>query len=171
MLTLCLPLQSKTAAVDELFGNTELCFSRYQSAQILLHSLCSRDYKDADRQQIYTSTYLRVRLAAERACANPFRYFRRQSHDRTPSEAAAGPGTHLFGQLGGLVEVVADDPHDNGEHHSLSTRTQSSKPPTLVHSVRAHDNTITIIITLLYISPFNRNMNTHNHMINIGTRT
>ncbi|CAO1427240.1 unnamed protein product [Diamesa hyperborea] len=32
----------QTAALDELFGNPEECFSRYQSAQILLHSLAQK---------------------------------------------------------------------------------------------------------------------------------
>lgn len=47
---ICVFLQCKTAAVDELFGNTELCFGRYQSAQILLHSLASRDNNEQDRE-------------------------------------------------------------------------------------------------------------------------
>lgn len=34
-------LQCQSAALDELFGNPEDCFNRYQSAQILLHSLAS----------------------------------------------------------------------------------------------------------------------------------
>lgn len=35
-------LQCQTAALDELFGNPEDCFTRYQSAQILLHSLAQK---------------------------------------------------------------------------------------------------------------------------------
>lgn len=36
------PFQCQTAALDELFGNPEECFNRYQSAQILLHSLAQK---------------------------------------------------------------------------------------------------------------------------------
>lgn len=35
-------MQCQTAALDELFGNPEECFNRYQSAQILLHSLAQK---------------------------------------------------------------------------------------------------------------------------------
>lgn len=37
------------AAVDELFSTTESCFGRYQSAQILLHSLAARARNDRDK--------------------------------------------------------------------------------------------------------------------------
>lgn len=54
----------QSAALDELFGNPEDCFTRYQSAQILLHSLaqkCSHPqdkmllskYKDAVEKRLY----------------------------------------------------------------------------------------------------------------------
>lgn len=39
---LFLLLQCQSAALDELFGNPEDCFNRYQSAQILLHSLAQK---------------------------------------------------------------------------------------------------------------------------------
>lgn len=54
----------QTAALDELFGNPEECFTRYQSAQILLHSLAQKcthpndkmllsKYKDAVEKRLY----------------------------------------------------------------------------------------------------------------------
>lgn len=54
----------KSAALDELFGNPVDCFSRYQTAQILLHSLAqkcnnpqdkrvSSKYKEAVEQRLY----------------------------------------------------------------------------------------------------------------------
>lgn len=54
----------QTAALDELFGNPEDCFTRYQSAQILLHSLAQKcnhpqdkmllaKYKDAVEKRLY----------------------------------------------------------------------------------------------------------------------
>lgn len=54
----------QTAALDELFGNPQDCFTRYQSAQILLHSLAQKSshpqdkmllskYKDAVEQRLY----------------------------------------------------------------------------------------------------------------------
>ncbi|XP_063708462.1 serine/threonine-protein kinase ULK2 [Culicoides brevitarsis] len=54
----------QSAALDELFGNPEDCFTRYQSAQILLHSLAQKcnhpsdktllsKYKDAVEKRLY----------------------------------------------------------------------------------------------------------------------
>uniref|UniRef100_A0A6B2EHJ6 Putative serine/threonine-protein kinase unc-51-like isoform x3 n=1 Tax=Phlebotomus kandelakii TaxID=1109342 RepID=A0A6B2EHJ6_9DIPT len=54
----------QSAALDELFGNPEDCFARYQTAQILLHSLAqkcsnpqdkmlSSKYKDAVEKRLY----------------------------------------------------------------------------------------------------------------------
>uniref|UniRef100_A0AAR5PMF3 Protein kinase domain-containing protein n=1 Tax=Dendroctonus ponderosae TaxID=77166 RepID=A0AAR5PMF3_DENPD len=54
----------QTAALDELFGNPEQCFQRYQTAQILLHSLSQQvqnlqdrilltKYKDAVEKRLY----------------------------------------------------------------------------------------------------------------------
>lgn len=54
----------QTAALDELFGNPEDCFSRYQTAQILLHSLAQKcnnphdkklsfKYKEAVEKRLY----------------------------------------------------------------------------------------------------------------------
>jgi len=54
----------QTAALDELFGNPEECFQRYQTAQILLHSLSQQvnhqqdralltKYKDAVEKRLY----------------------------------------------------------------------------------------------------------------------
>ncbi|XP_055619680.1 serine/threonine-protein kinase unc-51 isoform X2 [Toxorhynchites rutilus septentrionalis] len=54
----------QSAALDELFGNAEDCFTRYQSAQILLHSLTQKcnntqdrmllsKYKDAVEKRLY----------------------------------------------------------------------------------------------------------------------
>uniref|UniRef100_U5EWP3 Putative serine/threonine-protein kinase unc-51 n=1 Tax=Corethrella appendiculata TaxID=1370023 RepID=U5EWP3_9DIPT len=54
----------QSAALDELFGNPEDCFTRYQSAQILLHSLVQKcghaqdksllqKYKDAVEKRLY----------------------------------------------------------------------------------------------------------------------
>lgn len=42
-------LQCQTAALDELFGNPEECFQRYQTAQILLHSLSQQVNHQQDR--------------------------------------------------------------------------------------------------------------------------
>ncbi|KAL1494404.1 hypothetical protein ABEB36_010007 [Hypothenemus hampei] len=39
----------QTAALDELFGNPEECFQRYQTAQILLHSLSQQVHNPKDR--------------------------------------------------------------------------------------------------------------------------
>jgi serine/threonine-protein kinase ULK/ATG1 len=39
----------QTAALDELFGNPEECFQRYQTAQILLHSLSQQVNHQQDR--------------------------------------------------------------------------------------------------------------------------
>lgn len=39
----------QTAALDELFGNPEECFQRYQTAQILLHSLSQQVHNPQDR--------------------------------------------------------------------------------------------------------------------------
>jgi len=39
----------QSAALDELFGNPEECFARYQSAQILLHSLAQKCNHPSDR--------------------------------------------------------------------------------------------------------------------------
>ncbi|XP_019880986.1 serine/threonine-protein kinase ULK2 isoform X2 [Aethina tumida] len=39
----------QSAALDELFGNPEECFSRYQTAQILLHSLSQQVHNQQDR--------------------------------------------------------------------------------------------------------------------------
>jgi len=41
--------QCQTAALDELFGNPEECFQRYQTAQILLHSLSQQVNHQQDR--------------------------------------------------------------------------------------------------------------------------
>lgn len=41
--------QCQSAALDELFGNPEDCFQRYQSAQILLHSLSQQVSHHQDR--------------------------------------------------------------------------------------------------------------------------
>lgn len=41
--------QCQTAAMEELFSNTEVCFQRYQTAQIILHSLTSRAVNDKDK--------------------------------------------------------------------------------------------------------------------------
>lgn len=40
----------QSAALDELFGNPQECFRRYQTAQILLHSLAQQVGNDQDRQ-------------------------------------------------------------------------------------------------------------------------
>lgn len=42
LISLFKSFQCQSAALDELFGNPEECFNRYQSAQILLHSLASK---------------------------------------------------------------------------------------------------------------------------------
>ncbi|XP_065159992.1 serine/threonine-protein kinase unc-51 isoform X1 [Atheta coriaria] len=39
----------QTAALDELFGNPEECFQRYQTAQILLHSLSQQVHNQQDK--------------------------------------------------------------------------------------------------------------------------
>ena len=39
----------QSAALDELFGKTEDCFKRYQTAQILLHALAQQAAHDSDR--------------------------------------------------------------------------------------------------------------------------
>ena len=44
-----LHFQCQTAALDELFGNPEECFQRYQTAQILLHSLSQQVNHQQDR--------------------------------------------------------------------------------------------------------------------------
>lgn len=40
----------QSAALEELFGNPEECFRRYQTAQILLHSLAQQVGNDSDKQ-------------------------------------------------------------------------------------------------------------------------
>lgn len=35
--------------MEELFSNTEVCFQRYQTAQIILHSLTSRAVNETDK--------------------------------------------------------------------------------------------------------------------------
>uniref|UniRef100_A0A2R5LJ83 Putative serine/threonine-protein kinase unc-51 n=1 Tax=Ornithodoros turicata TaxID=34597 RepID=A0A2R5LJ83_9ACAR len=40
----------QSAAIEELFGNPEECFRRYQTAQILLHSLAQQVGNDSDKQ-------------------------------------------------------------------------------------------------------------------------
>lgn len=61
---------------------------------------------------------------------------------------------------------MADDNSDENENHTLSTRTQSSEPPTMVHLVRALDIVnVIIIITLLYISLFNDTTDKHANII------
>ena len=47
--TCSLCFQCQTAALDELFGNPEECFQRYQTAQILLHSLSQQVNHQQDR--------------------------------------------------------------------------------------------------------------------------
>ncbi|XP_017771399.1 PREDICTED: serine/threonine-protein kinase unc-51 isoform X2 [Nicrophorus vespilloides] len=42
----------QSAALDELFGNPEECFQRYQTAQILLHSLSQQVHNPQDRQRL-----------------------------------------------------------------------------------------------------------------------
>lgn len=42
-------LQCQSAALDELFGNPEDCFNRYQTAQILLHSLAQKTSNSQDK--------------------------------------------------------------------------------------------------------------------------
>jgi len=42
-------LQCQSAALDELFGNPQDCFHRYQTAQILLHSLTQQVQHDHDK--------------------------------------------------------------------------------------------------------------------------
>jgi len=41
--------QCQSAALDELFGNPEECFQRYQTAQILLHTLSQQVNHQQDR--------------------------------------------------------------------------------------------------------------------------
>jgi serine/threonine-protein kinase ULK2 len=41
--------QCQSAALDELFGNPQDCFHRYQTAQILLHSLTQQVKHDHDK--------------------------------------------------------------------------------------------------------------------------
>lgn len=41
--------QCRGAALDELFGKPEECFQRYQTAQILLHSLSQQVHNEQDR--------------------------------------------------------------------------------------------------------------------------
>lgn len=41
--------QCQSAALDELFGNPEDCFNRYQTAQILLHSLAQKTSNSQDK--------------------------------------------------------------------------------------------------------------------------
>ncbi|CAH1956294.1 unnamed protein product [Acanthoscelides obtectus] len=66
----------QSAALDELFGNPELCFQRYQTAQILLHSLSQQvrnqhdklllnKYKDAVEKRLYVLQQQGVAYATE----------------------------------------------------------------------------------------------------------
>nr|CAI5863565.1 unnamed protein product [Callosobruchus analis] len=68
----------QSAALDELFGNPELCFQRYQTAQILLHSLSQQvrnqhdklllnKYKDAVEKRLYVLQQQGVAYATEAA--------------------------------------------------------------------------------------------------------
>lgn len=50
-------LQCQTAALDELFGNPEECFTRYQSAQILLHSLAQKCTHPNDKMLLSKCKY------------------------------------------------------------------------------------------------------------------
>jgi hypothetical protein len=43
-------LQCQAAALDELFGNPADCSKQYQTAQILLHSLCQQVGSEGDKQ-------------------------------------------------------------------------------------------------------------------------
>ena len=44
--------QCQTAALDELFGNPRECFRRYQTAQILLHSLAQQSKNSRDKESL-----------------------------------------------------------------------------------------------------------------------
>lgn len=44
--------QCQTAALDELFGNPHECFRRYQTAQILLHSLAQQSKNTRDKESL-----------------------------------------------------------------------------------------------------------------------
>lgn len=50
-------LQCQSAALDELFGNPEECFQRYQTAQILLHSLSQQVSHQQDKALLTKCTY------------------------------------------------------------------------------------------------------------------
>lgn len=62
------------AAMEELFGTTtELCFSRYQTAQIILHSLASQTSVETDRevlQQYKDAVEKRLYVLKEQAKLN-----------------------------------------------------------------------------------------------------
>lgn len=60
VLIVCFPLQCQTAALDELFGNPEECFNRYQSAQILLHSLAQKCTHPNDKMLLSKCKYTRM---------------------------------------------------------------------------------------------------------------
>ena len=44
--------QCQTAALDELFNNPQECFRRYQTAQILLHSLAQQSRNSKDKESL-----------------------------------------------------------------------------------------------------------------------
>lgn len=45
----CIVLQCQSAALDELFGKPGVCFPRYQTAQILFHSLAQQTDHPQDK--------------------------------------------------------------------------------------------------------------------------
>ncbi|XP_052800212.1 serine/threonine-protein kinase ULK2-like isoform X2 [Mya arenaria] len=55
----------QTAALDELFGNPQECFRRYQTAQILLHSLAQQSRNTRDRESLN-----KYKAAVERRLSN-----------------------------------------------------------------------------------------------------
>ncbi|XP_060584865.1 serine/threonine-protein kinase ULK2-like isoform X3 [Ruditapes philippinarum] len=55
----------QTAALDELFGNPHECFRRYQTAQILLHSLAQQSRNTRDKESLN-----KYKAAVERRLAN-----------------------------------------------------------------------------------------------------
>lgn len=50
--------QCQSAALDELFGNPEDCFNRYQTAQILLHSLAQKTSNSQDKTLLSKCKYI-----------------------------------------------------------------------------------------------------------------
>lgn len=55
--------QCQSAALDELFGNPEDCFQRYQTAQILLHSLSQQVHHQQDRALLTKCKFMPRSLA------------------------------------------------------------------------------------------------------------